>query len=76
MAVLTDTTADKAVIVAERLRSEIAGMDFIKEGKRINFTISMGLAKFEAGDSDFREILKRADLALYRAKNEGRNCVR
>lgn len=39
----------------------------------INVTISIGLAKMSADDQDFDSILKRADIALYKAKDNGRN---
>ncbi len=41
----------------------------------INVTISIGMAKLEATDKDFDGLLKRADDALYEAKNNGRNRI-
>ena len=41
----------------------------------INITISIGMAKLEATDKDFDGVLKRADDALYEAKNNGRNRI-
>ena len=41
----------------------------------INITISIGMAKLEATDKDFDGLLKRADDALYEAKNNGRNRI-
>ena len=38
-------------------------------------TVSIGVAAREAGDTVAGEMLKRADLALYRAKQQGRNRV-
>ena len=37
--------------------------------------VSAGVSEINAGDSDFQDLLKRADEALYRAKMAGRNCV-
>ena len=47
------------------------------DGKTITATLSLGVADFKVSDDEFDHILRRADLALYEAKNGGRNksCV-
>ena len=58
----------------ETLRAAIEACPFHFKGERVTITISMGLAAFKPGEhSDLA--LKRADQALYRAKNAGRNRV-
>jgi len=58
----------------EALRAAVEACPFHFKGERVTITISMGLASFRAGEhSDV--VLKRADQALYRAKNAGRNRV-
>jgi len=58
----------------ETLRAAIEACPFHFKGERVTITISMGLAAFRPGEhSDL--VLKRADQALYRAKNAGRNRV-
>ncbi|MBV4472599.1 GGDEF domain-containing protein [Pseudomonas botevensis] len=58
----------------ETLRASIEACPFHFKGERVTITISMGLAAFKPGEhSDL--VLKRADQALYRAKNGGRNRV-
>ncbi|WP_237885815.1 GGDEF domain-containing protein [Pseudomonas sp. PGPR40] len=58
----------------ETLRASIEACPFHFKGKRVTITISMGLSAFRPGEhSDL--VLKRADQALYRAKNTGRNRV-
>jgi diguanylate cyclase len=58
----------------ETLRAAIEACPFHFKGERVTITISMGLAVFRVGEhSDL--VLKRADQALYRAKNAGRNRV-
>ncbi|MFG6204416.1 GGDEF domain-containing protein [Pseudomonas retamae] len=58
----------------EGLRAAVEACPFHFKGERVTITISMGLASFRAGEhSDL--VLKRADQALYRAKNAGRNRV-
>ncbi|HWT69182.1 MAG TPA: diguanylate cyclase [Pseudomonas sp.] len=58
----------------EHLRASIEACPFHFKGEPVTVTISMGLTAFKAGEnSDL--VLKRADQALYRAKNAGRNRV-
>lgn len=58
----------------ETLRASIEACPFHFKGERVTITISMGLTAFRPGEhSDL--VLKRADQALYRAKNNGRNRV-
>lgn len=75
--VMPETDIKVAGMVAERLRRSIAGEPFTvgKGTKRIDVTISIGLATLETKGEPIEDVLKRADVALYRAKNEGRNRV-
>ncbi|MFS2068680.1 diguanylate cyclase [Pseudomonas sp. CT11-2] len=58
----------------ETLRASIEACPFHFKGERVTITISMGLTAFRPGEhSDL--VLKRADQALYRAKNTGRNRI-
>ncbi|WLI12652.1 MULTISPECIES: diguanylate cyclase [Pseudomonas] len=58
----------------EALRASIEACPFHFKGERVTITISMGLTAFRSGEhSDL--VLKRADQALYRAKNNGRNRI-
>ena len=45
-----------------------------KQSEGLQYTVSAGVAQYD-GHPDFTELLKRADVALYRAKNNGRNRV-
>jgi two-component system cell cycle response regulator len=75
--VMPETDLQVAQMVAERLRRSIAGEAFtIEKGtKRIEVTISIGLSTLERKGEPVRDLLKRADTALYRAKHDGRNRV-
>ncbi|WP_300542451.1 PleD family two-component system response regulator [Maricaulis sp.] len=65
----------EARIAAERLRSAVAEEPFVLEdGTDIAVTVSVGLAQASFGET-FEALLRRADAALYTAKNEGRNQV-
>jgi diguanylate cyclase len=58
----------------ETLRAAIEACPFHFRGEPVTITLSIGLAAFKPGEhSDL--VLKRADQALYRAKNAGRNRV-
>ena len=45
------------------------------ENKKLNFTISIGMAEIDATDSDSKPVLTHADYAVYQAKQDGRNKV-
>ncbi|MDO9335844.1 MAG: PleD family two-component system response regulator [Caulobacter sp.] len=75
--VMPETDLKVAGMVAERLRRAIAGEPFAidKGNKRIEVTISIGLSTLETKGEPIAHVLKRADVALYRAKPDGRNRV-
>lgn len=73
--VLPQTSLQGAVIAAERLRDAIAGTAFEHEGRSLQqVTVSLGLAELERS-ADYRDMLARADKALYAAKQAGRNRI-
>jgi two-component system, cell cycle response regulator len=73
--VMPETDLHVAGMVGERLRAAIANDPFSvhKGDKRIDVTVSIGLSTLEQKSEPIADVLKRADTALYRAKNEGRN---
>lgn len=73
---LIETDAKKGLRVAERLRKNLAKLKIKTEKNPIYFTVSIGLATLLEGENSIEQIMKRADKALYEAKNNGRNCVR
>ncbi|WCE31387.1 transporter substrate-binding domain-containing diguanylate cyclase [Vibrio sp. SCSIO 43137] len=58
--------------VAEKLRAEIESFNFPETGK---ITASFGVAEFHNKEKSIRELLTKADAALYKSKSEGRNRV-
>ncbi len=75
--ILPETDAAGALVIAERLRvaieqSEAARAD---NGTVVRFTVSIGIASLVPRVDSFESILQRADRALYRAKEGGRNRV-
>lgn len=73
--VLAETDMGKALEVAEKIRSRIAGTNFLVRGKPIKVTISLGVTQATPQDLDPEAIINRADKALYQAKQNGRNRV-
>ena len=72
---LDKANADKAKIVAERLRESMAAIVvYSDEGEEVRFTVSIGLSSSEVSDN-VETLIKTADEALYRAKQTGRNRV-
>jgi len=66
--------ADEAAAVAERIRREIAAAPI--SSRRLAITASFGVASVPKEASTAKELLEKADAALYEAKHSGRNCVR
>ncbi|MBL0029542.1 MAG: GGDEF domain-containing protein [Rhodanobacteraceae bacterium] len=75
IAILPQTDREAAAIVAERIRERCEALQVRRDdGVVIRFTISIGLAMLDGSDVT-GSLLARADVALYRAKREGRNRV-
>jgi len=67
-----ESSAQEAEVVAENLRVKIENFSFDVIGRK---SCSFGVSEFKSSDEDSKEVIKRADNALYIAKNEGRNRV-
>jgi len=74
-AVLYDTSRDKAVAVAERIRMAFAQAGREVDGRPVGATLSIGLAYCEEAALDVPDLLAQSDQALYFAKENGRNRV-
>ena len=74
VAVLPGATLDEAYAVAERVRDAVAGTPFaLRNGEPLRVTVSVGVSELEPGDVRGAAMFDRADSALYRAKDAGRN---
>ena len=72
---LDDVDAENARVVAERLRETIAELSVPSDdGRIVKFTISIGISSAAVSDN-IDTLIKTADEALYRAKQNGRNRV-
>ena len=72
---MPETSAIAARLAAERLRRAIADIPPALSGVPHQVTASFGIAALNARDSSMDDLVARADAALYRAKNGGRNRV-
>lgn len=71
--VMAGTDVEQAGKVANAIREGIANKRFTAGSRPIPITISCGYSEFARGDSP-EEVFRRADEALYQAKQGGRNC--
>ncbi|HKP17690.1 MAG TPA: diguanylate cyclase [Gaiellaceae bacterium] len=74
---LPETSLDQALEIAERIRQAVADrrFDVVTTSEPVRVTVSMGVACFPEDGDDPNELLHQADLAVYRAKLQGRNRV-
>jgi diguanylate cyclase (GGDEF)-like protein/putative nucleotidyltransferase with HDIG domain len=74
---LPETPPEQAFEIAERIRRTVAGKAYDVEtsSEPIHATVSIGVAAFPRDGSDANELIHQADLAVYRAKLQGRNRV-
>ncbi len=71
---LTDSEPELAFALAEKMRKRLSEMQIVWNGVSISATLSLGMACAVPGMSETREdLISRADKALYRAKEQGRN---
>ncbi len=75
MIAMPNTVLDDAMFAADRIRGLIGGTPIYVDGQALSITMSAGVAQVAQGEK-LREVFKRADSALYKAKREGRNNVK
>lgn len=80
---LPNTDAKEAQLLAQKLQANITQISQRELPPALTLTVSIGVATFKPThahsdqlDKDFSGLLKRADKALYEAKNAGRNCIK
>ncbi len=76
LVILTETSEDGARIFAERIRKKIEEFLFKNDRDQMRLTASLGVAVINAHDTDIdsRDLVRKADNALYEAKRSGKNC--
>lgn len=72
---LPETELKGVQLLAERIRRNVEDLECVCEGHHIKMTASFGIATLSADETE-ESFFIRADKALYKAKNDGRNCTR
>jgi len=73
MVLLPETPINEAMVIAENIRKNVD--DYKLKSVELPVTISIGLAEFEVGVDNKDSFIKNVDIALYDAKNSGKNKV-
>lgn len=71
---LPGASGESALQVTERVRQAVAQQAIVSGGQVLRWTVSVGVADASEGEA-FDALVRRADLAMYRAKSEGKNRV-
>ncbi len=75
LVLLPRTQLEHAQPIAERLRTAIAALDCGDIAEGLHLSISIGMAELREDDAQLKDLVARADAALYRAKANGRNRI-
>ena len=75
LAALRNTNAEQGAAVGEEIRQAVNEYNFEREGIRLRPGISVGVAAFPDDADDAQKLFQKADEALYRAKQAGKNRV-
>lgn len=70
---VTNTELSSAETLVQKIRKSVAESGFHFKQEQVNLTLSAGITE-ALDDDEVQTIYERADLALYRTKNSGRNC--
>ena len=70
--VLPNTVLQRASDLAARLCKKVRERE-IDLGEKVHITVSIGVAEYKHGEENWQKLLSRADMALYKAKNAGRD---
>lgn len=73
--ILVETDEEEALLVAERLRSEIALTTITEANISLNLQVSIGVSLAQSSDLKIEKTIERADKAMYKAKHLGRNRI-
>ncbi len=77
MVVLPGVDSVEAIAIAERIRRRVSESPLSRNSDPIYLSLSLGVATSESNQNESLDVLvHKADTAMYRAKNDGRNCVR
>jgi diguanylate cyclase (GGDEF)-like protein len=75
LVLLVDTENDNSMVVAEKLRQSMEQKVVELPGVRLKKTVSVGVAEFPVDSDKLWQVIKYADVAMFKAKERGRNKV-
>ena len=73
--IMPETDSEGAKNAAEKIRQTIEKIEFLYKKEKVKVTVSIGISQAKPEDTDHRQIFERADIAVYKAKEQGRNRV-
>ncbi|SNZ06516.1 diguanylate cyclase (GGDEF) domain-containing protein [Persephonella hydrogeniphila] len=73
--ILPGADIKKAVEIAEKIRKAVEQREIDINGRKIKYTVSIGIAQIKDKDTDIYSVLHRADKMLYVAKRSGKNRI-
>ena len=75
LVIMPETDGQGAKEAAEKIRQTIEKIKFIYKKDIVRVTVSIGVSQARKGDKNHQQIFERADIAVYQAKEKGRNRV-
>lgn len=72
---MLNTSRIEAAIIAERIRQAVEEYEFVLGAQLVHITVSGGVSSFPEDSLSKKEIVEKADKALYEAKQKGRNKI-
>lgn len=73
--IMPGTDSSGAREAAEKIRQTIEKIEFIYKKRKVKVTVSIGVSQTREGDTNHQQIFERSDVAVYQAKEKGRNRV-
>jgi diguanylate cyclase len=73
--IMPQTDGPGAEEAAEKIRQTIEKIEFLYKNEKVRVTVSIGVSQVKEGDKTHQQIFERADIAVYKAKANGRNQV-
>ena len=74
--VLPETPVNGALVIAERIRKRVEDYEFIAQDLSIHLTVSLGVANCPKHTLTAEGLIKKADAAMYRAKELSKNSIK
>ena len=75
IAILPDSTIDESIEIAQRLRQKIEDLAFLNIDASLKMTVSIGISHYTDSLNTLNKLIRSADVALYTAKENGRNRI-